>query len=54
MHYPVLQYPTKVNLSLDKTPVFKVSYQVSRAILILTGTVFNVRGSEGYVVNISL
>jgi hypothetical protein len=53
MHYPVLQYPTKVNLSLDKTPVFKVSYQVSGNTN-FDGHRFNVRGSEGYVVNISL
>jgi hypothetical protein len=34
MHYPVLQYPTKVkSLSLDKTPSFQGKLSGSRAIL---------------------
>jgi len=57
MHYPVLQYPTKVkSLSLDKTPSFqgKLTGIKGQYLLFEDGTVFNVRGSEGYVVKISV
>jgi hypothetical protein len=57
MHYPVLQYPTKVkSLSLDKTPHFqgKLTGIKGQYLLFEDGTVFNVRGSEGYIVKISV
>lgn len=57
MEYPVLQYPSKVkSLSLDKTPNFqgKLTGIKGQYLLFEDGTVFNVRGSEGYVVSISL
>ena len=57
MHYPVLQYPKKINsLSLEKTPHFKgVLLGIKGQYLIFEdGTVFNVRSSEGSVVNIDL
>lgn len=55
IHYPVLEYPTKVkSLSLDKTPDFqgKLTGIKGQYLLFEDGTVFNIRGSEGYVVNI--
>ena len=57
MHYPVLKYPNKVNsLSLDKTPQFqgKLMGIKGQYLLFEDGTVFNVRGSEGYIVNINI
>lgn len=57
MHYPVLHYPAKVkSLSLDKTPHFqgKLTGIKGQYLLFEDGTVFNVRGSEGYVVKISV
>ncbi|GEL09853.1 Protein of unknown function [Flavobacterium glycines] len=57
MDYPVLQYPSKVkSLSLDKTPKFegKLTGIKGQYLLFEDGTVFNVRGSEGYVVSISV
>lgn len=57
MHYPVLEYPKKVNsLSLDKTPNFagKLTGIKGQYLLFEDGTVFNVRGSEGYVVSIKV
>ena len=57
MHYPVLQYPKKINsLSLEKTPNFKgVLLGIKGQYLIFEdGTVFNVRSSEGSVVSINL
>lgn len=57
MHYPVLQYPKKINsLSLEKTPHFKgVLIGIKGQYLLFEdGTVFNVRSSEGSVVNIDL
>ena len=57
MHYPVLQYPTKVNsLSLDKSPQFqgKLTGIKGQYLLFEDGTVFNIRGSEGYIVNINV
>ncbi len=55
MEYPVLQYPSKVkSLSLDKTPHFegKLIGIKGQYLLFEDGTVFNIRGSEGYVVRI--
>ncbi|CAM3667651.1 DUF2797 domain-containing protein [Flavobacterium gelidilacus] len=57
LHYPVLEYPTKVkSLNLDKTPSFtgRVSGIKGQYLLFEDGTVFNVRSNEGYVVRISL
>lgn len=57
MHYPVLEYPTKVkSLSLDKTPSYqgKLKGIKGQYLMFEDGTVFNVRGSEGYVVRISV
>ena len=52
-----LKYPTKINsLSLDKTPNFKgVLMGIKGQYLIFEdGTVFNIRGSEGYVVSLDV
>nr|WP_288834160.1 DUF2797 domain-containing protein [uncultured Flavobacterium sp.] len=57
MDYPVLQYPSKVkSLSLDKTPNYegKLIGIKGQYLLFEDGTVFNVRGSEGYVVSIAV
>lgn len=57
MHYPVLEYPTKVkSLSLEKTPSFtgKLTGIKGQYLLFEDGTVFNIRSSEGYVVTISV
>lgn len=55
LHYPVLSYPAKVNsLNLDKTASFqgRLTGIKGQYLLFENGTVFNVRGSEGYVVDI--
>lgn len=57
MEYPVLQYPAKVkSLSLDKTPHFegKLTGIKGQYLLFEDGTVFNIRGSEGYVVRVEV
>jgi hypothetical protein len=57
MHYPILEYPRKVNsLSLDKTPSFegKLIGVKGQYLLFENGTVFNIRGSEGYVVKMNV
>ncbi len=57
MQYPVLDYPTKVSsLSLDKTPNFqgKLIGIKGQYLLFEGGVVFNIRGSEGYVVKIEI
>ena len=57
MHYPILQYPNKVNsLSLDKTPQFQgiLTGIKGQYLLFEDGSVFNIRGSEGYVVTIKV
>jgi hypothetical protein len=57
MHYPVLEYPTKVkSLSLEKKPNFtgKLTGIKGQYLLFEDGTVFNIRSSEGYVVTISV
>jgi hypothetical protein len=57
MHYPVLEYPNKVNsLSLDKTPYFqgKLTGIKGQYLIFDEGTVFNIRGSEGYAISINV
>jgi len=57
MHFPVLEYPKKINsLSLEKTPNFqgKLSGIKGQYLIFEDGTVFNIRSSEGYVVNIKV
>ncbi len=57
LQYPVLTYPAKVNsLNLDKTPSFtgKLTGIKGQYLLFENGTVFNIRGSEGYVVTINV
>lgn len=57
LNYPVLNYPAKINsLNLDKTPSFqgKLIGIKGQYLLFENGTVFNVRGSEGYVVTINV
>lgn len=57
LEFPVLQYPEKpISLNLDKTPRYTgVLKGIKGQYLIFEDqTVFNVRGSEGYVVRISM
>ncbi|PJJ09503.1 uncharacterized protein DUF2797 [Flavobacterium sp. 1] len=57
MHFPVLNYPKKIaSLSLDKTPHFKgkLTGIKGQYLIFEDGTVFNVRGFEGYVVSIDV
>lgn len=57
LHYPVLNYPTKVNsLNLDKSPNFsgKLTGVKGQYLIFEDGTVFNVRTFEGYVVKITV
>lgn len=57
IEFPVLQYPVKLkSLNLDKTPNYKgVLKGVKGQYLIFEdSTVFNVRGSEGYVVRLNI
>ncbi|WP_456315445.1 DUF2797 domain-containing protein [Pseudomonas shirazensis] len=57
LQYPVLNYPAKVaSLNLDKTPSFqgKLVGIKGQYLIFENGTVFNIRGSEGYVVNINV
>jgi hypothetical protein len=57
MDYPVLEYPNKVHsLSLEKTPSFqgKLSGIKGQYLLFEDQTVFNIRSSEGYVVQINV
>ncbi len=57
INYPVNLYPKKVkSLNLDKTPSYSgVLKGIKGQYLIFEdSTVFNVRGSEGYVVNINI
>ncbi|WP_026712403.1 DUF2797 domain-containing protein [Flavobacterium daejeonense] len=57
LDYPVLQYPVKVkSLNLDKMPNFqgKLTGIKGQYLLFEDGTVFNVRGSEGYMVSIKV
>jgi hypothetical protein len=57
MEFPVLQYPSKVkSLNLDKTPLFegKLKGIKGQYLIFEDNTVFNVRGSEGYYVGLTL
>jgi ribosomal protein S14 len=57
LEFPVLQYPTKVkSLNLDKTPQYTgVLKGIKGQYLIFEdNTVFNIRGSEGYVVGLEV
>lgn len=57
LQFPVLQYPTKLkSLNLDKTPNYEGTLKGIKAqyLIFEDGTVFNVRGSEGYVVSIKV
>jgi hypothetical protein len=57
MHYPVLEYPTKVNsLSLEKSPNFKgkLTGIKGQYLIFEDGTVFNIRSSEGFIVQLIL
>jgi hypothetical protein len=57
LDYPVLEYPKKVtSLNLDKEPFFRGKLTGIRGqyLLFEDGTVFNVRGYEGYVVRIAV
>ena len=57
LEFPVLKYPEKVkSLNLDKTPSYKgILKGIKGQYLIFEdNTVFNVRGSEGYYVYISI
>ena len=55
--FPVLQYPEKPNsLNLDKTPTYtgKLKGIKGQYLIFEDQTVFNIRGSEGYVVDIEI
>ena len=57
IEFPVLQYPVKLkSLNLDKTPNFKGLLKGIKGqyLIFEDDTVFNVRGSEGYYVGLSL
>ena len=57
IEFPVLQYPVKLkSLNLDKTPNYKgILKGIKGQYLIFEdSTVFNVRGSEGYYVDLSI
>ena len=57
MDYPVEVYPTKVkSLNLDKTPSFqgKLMGVKGQYLIFEDNTVFNIRGSEGYIVHITV
>ena len=57
LNFPVIQYPTKVkSLNLNKTPEFKgVLKGIKGQYLIFEdNTVFNVRGNEGYFVELTI
>ena len=57
LDFPVLQYPDKVNsLNLDKTPHYEgVLKGIKGQYLIFEDdTVFNIRGSEGYVIQLGV
>lgn len=57
MEFPVLQYPQKVkSLNLDRTPSYQGVLKGVKGQYLLFGdnTVFNVRGSEGYVITLDI
>jgi ribosomal protein S14 len=57
LEFPVLQYPTKVkSLNLSKTPSFEGTLKGIKGqyLIFEDNTVFNVRGSEGYFVGLTV
>ncbi len=57
LKFPVLQYPTKVkSLNLTKTPTFegKLKGIKGQYLIFEDNTVFNVRGSEGFYVGLTI
>ncbi|WP_422081695.1 DUF2797 domain-containing protein [Ulvibacterium sp.] len=57
LQFPVLQYPEKVNsLNLNKKPSYKGILKGIKGQYLIFGdnTVFNIRGSEGYYVGLSV
>ena len=57
LEYPVLQYPAKVkSLNLDKTPEYEGTLKGIKGqyLIFEDGTVFNIRGNEGYHIKLSL
>lgn len=57
LHFPVLSYPEKVkSLNLDKTPHYQGLLKGIKGQYLIfdEGTVFNVRGSEGYYVGLGV
>jgi hypothetical protein len=55
--FPVLQFPIKLkSLNLEKTPVFSGTLKGIKGqyLIFEDSTVFNIRGSEGYYVKISI
>ncbi|MEZ4810493.1 MAG: DUF2797 domain-containing protein [Allomuricauda sp.] len=57
LEFPVLHYPEKIkSLNLDKTPSYKGVLKGIKGQYLIFGdnTVFNVRGSEGYYVGLSI
>jgi len=57
IHFPVLQYPEKIrSLNLDKTPEYSGTLKGIKGqyLIFEDGTVFNVRGNEGYYVGLAL
>lgn len=57
LEFPVLQYPDKPNsLNLDKTPSYTGTLKGIKGqyLIFEDQTVFNIRGSEGYVVSINM
>jgi hypothetical protein len=57
LHFPVLQYPARVKtLNLSKTPVYEGNLKGIKGqyLLFADDTVFNIRGSEGYYVGLSV
>ncbi|SHJ73511.1 DUF2797 domain-containing protein [Pseudozobellia thermophila] len=57
LDFPVLQYPSKVrSLNLDKTPNYRGRLKGIKGqyLIFEDNTVFNVRGSEGYYVSLSI
>ena len=57
LHFPVLRYPDKVkSLNLDKTPSFEGILKGIKGqyFIFEDNTVFNIRGSEGYYVGLTV
>ena len=57
LHFPVMSYPEKVkSLNLDKTPRYQGLLKGIKGQYLIfdDGTVFNVRGSEGYYVGLGV